>query len=178
MTAAALDQPRRSVRRRAKMKAVRRVLDFIYDMAGYLAAASMVSILLLTLAQIVSRYLGMGVRGLSDYAGYAMAAASFLAFANALNRGAHVRIEMLLAVLGRFRRLGEIVSLGVASVIATWFAYYSCDMVYWSWKFGDISTGLDATPLWIPQCTMAVTDNFLQLLFTGKDNIVTPGRNH
>ena len=187
MTVAAIEQPRRTARRGVMMKTIRRSLDLAYDVAGYMAAACLAGILLLTLSQIVTRYLGISVRGLSDYAGYVMAAASFLAFAHALNHGAHVRIEMVLHVLGRYRRIGETISLGIAAVVGAWFAYYACNMVYWSYKFGDVSTGLDATPLWIPQSTMAIgsvllavalADNFIQLLFTGRDNIVTAGQSH
>ena len=187
MTAAAFDEPRRPARWGHAMGAVRRSLDFLYDAAGYLAAACLAGILVLTLAQIVTRYLGIPVRGLTDYAGYVMAASSFLAFAHALNHGAHVRISMVLTALGPYRRLGEIAALGVATAGAAWFAYYSCNMVYWSWMYGDISTGLDATPLWIPQSTMAVgtvlfavalADNFLTLLFTGHDNIAQSSGGH
>ncbi len=35
------------------------------------------------------------------------------------------------------------------------FAYYSVRLAYQSWDFNDVSTGNDATPLWIPQLTMA-----------------------
>lgn len=174
-------------RRWNMLSAARRVLDTAYLWAAYLAMASMVIILLLTLTQIASRYLGISIRGLSDYAGYFMASAAFFAFAHALNRGAHVRIEMLLAVMGPFRRIAETVSLGVSALIGAWFAYYACNMVYWTYLYGDISTGLDATPLWIPQLPMAIgsvlfatalADNFLQRLFTGRDGIQASGGSH
>ena len=53
-------------------------------------------------------------------------------------------------------------------------------MVYVSYQYGDLSTGLDATPLWIPQMTMAVGavlfavaifDQFCQLAFRGSHSI-------
>lgn len=159
---------------------IRRGLDALYLGAGYAAAASMVMILIVTMAQIFTRYLGINIRGLSDYAGYFMAASAFLAFPLALNRGAHVRIELVLGMTGRFRHAAELVAFGISTLIAAWFAYYSCRMVYWSWKFGDLSTGLDATPLWIPQMTMAfgavlfavaILDQFLCLAFTGSHRI-------
>ena len=34
-------------------------------------------------------------------------------------------------------------------------AFYSARLVFVSWDFNDISTGNDATPLWIPQLAMA-----------------------
>jgi len=159
---------------------LRRVLDAAYRWSAYLAAASMVTVLLLTMAQIVTRYAHITATGLSDYAGYFMAASAFLAFAHALNRGSHVRIELILGIAGRHRYVLELVSMGLGALIASWFAYYACKMVYWSYRFGDLSTGLDATPLWIPQLTMAfgavlfavaIADQWLRLLLTGAHTI-------
>lgn len=166
--------------------AVRRGLDRIYDWAAYLAAASMGIIFLITLVQISSRYLGFNIRGLSDYAGYFMASSVFLAFAHTLNRGAHIRIEMFMSMFDSFRRFAEIVSIGASVLVAMWFAYHACGMVYWSFKFGDVSTGLDATPLWIPQLSMAfgsvlfaiaLADQWLQLVFRGSHSI-SPSSGH
>lgn len=46
--------------------------------------------------------------------------------------------------------------LTAALVLAGAFAYYSVRLAWQSWEFHDISTGNDATPLWIPQLSMAV----------------------
>ncbi len=162
------------------MRGVRRALDAVYLWSGYLAAACMFGILAITMVQIATRYAGFSIRGLSDYAGYLMAASAFLAFPLALNRGAHVRIELVLGLLGRFRRLGDLLAFGMSALIAAGFAFYSCKMVYVSYQYGDLSTGLDATPLWIPQMTMAVGavlfavaifDQFCQLAFRGSHSI-------
>lgn len=159
---------------------VRRVLDALYLWSAYLAAASMVMVLLITIAQIITRYAHITVTGLSDYAGYFMASSAFLAFAHALNRGVHVRIEIALAFAGRFRFGVELLSFALGALVSGWFAFYACRMVWWSWKFGDISTGLDATPLWIPQLSMAfgsvlfavaIIDQLLRLVFTGAHTV-------
>lgn len=172
--------PPRSVSYPAVLRAIRRALDLIYQSSGYLAGACMLAILLLTMGQVITRYAGINLRGLTSYAGYFMAASTFLALAHALNSGTHIRIETFLSLLGRYRHYAEVWALGCTAAIASWFAYYSCNMVYWSYKLGDISTGLDATPLWIPQLAMAagtvlfavaLTDNFLQMLFTGRHGI-------
>jgi TRAP-type C4-dicarboxylate transport system permease small subunit len=62
---------------------VRKALDTLYDAAGYLAAFFMVGILLMVLASVVGRMAGFNLRGSDAYAGYAMAAAGFLALAQA-----------------------------------------------------------------------------------------------
>ncbi|MEN0088690.1 MAG: hypothetical protein AAF737_09675, partial [Pseudomonadota bacterium] len=55
---------------------------------------------------------------------------------------------------------------------------------YQSWRFKDVSSGLDATPLWMPQMAMAIGsvifaicfwDNFITLLFKRHSNIVEGG---
>ena len=164
----------------ATLRVIRRGLDLIYLWSGYLAAACMLAILVLTMGQVVTRYAGINLRGLTSYAGYFMAASTFLALAHTLNSGTHIRIETFSALLGRYRRYAEVWALGGTAAIAGWFAYYSCSMVYWSWKLDDISTGLDATPLWLPQMSMAVgtvlfalalADNFVRVLFTGHHGI-------
>ena len=159
-----------------------RRLDRLYLYCGYLAALAMVGIFAITMLQIVGRLAGFGLRGSTDYAGYFMACSAFLAFAHALNRGAHVRIELFLQVLGRFRPLAEKFSFAASTVIACWFAYHCWMMVYWSYVLGDISQGLDATPLWIPQLSMSigasllalsVADHGLRLVITGHHGIET-----
>lgn len=180
MAFATLEDSARTDGRDRLMGATRRTLDAVYLWSGYLAAASMVAILVITMVQIVTRYAGINIRGLSDYAGYFMAASAFLAFPLALNRGAHVRIELILGLVGRFRRAGDLLAFGISALVASWFAFYSCKMAYVSWQYGDLSTGLDATPLWIPQLTMAIgtvlfavaiLDQFCQLAFKGSHSI-------
>ena len=111
-----------------------------------------------------------------------MASASFLAFANALNRGAHIRVSILLNALpAGLRRLTEIWCFGIGAAVMWYFVYYCQKFVYWSWKFQDISQGQDRTPLWIPQSVMligavilaiALTDHLLRLIIKGKHGIV------
>ena len=44
-------------------------------------------------------------------------------------------------------------------------AVYSCKLSWQSHAFNDVSTGNDATPLWIPQLTMAVGTVILAIAF-------------
>jgi TRAP-type C4-dicarboxylate transport system permease small subunit len=130
---------------------------------------------------MVARWTGEVFPGAASYAGYAMAAASFLAFANALNRGAHIRVSVLLNALPAGpKRLLEIWCFGLAAAIAWYFTYYAYWFVYWSWKFNEVSQSQDATSLWIPQSVMvvgggilaiALTDNLLYLIVKGKHRL-------
>jgi TRAP-type C4-dicarboxylate transport system permease small subunit len=156
---------------------VRRLLDAVYDGAGALAALLMIGLLAMVLLSIVSRQLHFHVRGTDAYAGYLMAGAGFLALAHTLKRGEHIRVTLLLGALqGSARRALEIWSLGLASVLATLFAFYSCRLVWQSLEFHDISTSNDATPLWIPQLTMALGTSLLALAFVDEWILEITGR--
>jgi len=135
---------------------VRRALDALYDAAGYLAALFMVGTLAMVLLGIASRLLNWFVPGTDAYAGYCMAAAGFLALAHTFRRGEHIRVSLVLEHVGVKARRGlELWALAASSVLAGAFAYYSARLAFQSWDFNDISTGNDATPLWIPQLSMA-----------------------
>lgn len=132
-------------------------LDRLYAAAGYAAAFFMLATLLMVVAGIADRALALGWRGTDMYAGYAMAACGFLALAHTLKRGEHIRVSLLLqAASPRIKRLLEIWSLFAAGVLAAALSFYAVKLSYQSWEFHDVSTGNDATPLWIPQVSMAI----------------------
>ena len=134
-----------------------RALDRLYDATAALGAVAMVLLLALVLLSIVSRQIGFNVPGIDAYAGYMMAAAGFLALAHTLKRGEHIRVTLVLGALhGGARRALEIWALAAASLLAVLFAGYSCKLAWQSHAFHDISTGNDATPLWLPQLSMAL----------------------
>ncbi|MCS6877326.1 MAG: TRAP transporter small permease [Geminicoccaceae bacterium] len=135
---------------------IRRALERLYDLAGVLAAVAMVAILGTIVAQILARALAFKFPGGTDYAGYFMAAASFFALAHTFRRGGHIRVELLLQRLAPdARRRVEIAVHAIGAALAWYFAYYAARHVHLSWVLGDVSQGQDATPLWIPQLSMA-----------------------
>jgi TRAP-type C4-dicarboxylate transport system permease small subunit len=145
---------------------VRKLLDGLYDGAAALAAMAMVGLLVMVLLSVLSRLLHFHVPGTDAYAGYLMAAAGFLALAHTLKRGEHIRVTLLLsAVTGGTRRALEIWALAVASALALLLAFYSARLVWQSHLFHDISTGNDATPLWLPQMGMAIGTLILAIAF-------------
>ncbi len=155
----------------------RRVLDRCYLWAGYASAFCMCLILVVTVLQIATRYLNINLSGLSSYAGYLMAASTYLGLAYALSRGSHIRIETISKLSGSGRIYFDLFAFATGTVIASWFAWYSCNMVWTTFRLHDMSTDLDATPLWIPQAAMALgtvlfavamADNFFTLLLTRK----------
>jgi TRAP-type C4-dicarboxylate transport system permease small subunit len=151
-------------------------MDRFYLYCGYLAAFFLVCIFLTTMLQVCTRYVGVNIRGLTDYAGYFMAASAFLALPHTFNKGAHIRIELFMSMMGRFRVVAEWFSFFASAAIALWLTWFAWSMVYWSWALNDISQGLDATPIWIPQLSMAfglsvlslcVIDHGLRLVISG-----------
>jgi len=145
---------------------MRRALDALYDGAAWLAALFMVALLVTVLLSIAGRELNFYVKGTDAYAGYFMAAAGFLALAHTLKRGEHIRVTLLLQTLSpRARHAFEIWALGVAALLSALVAYYSVRLAWQSHLFNDISTGSDATPLWLPQLGMAVGTMILAIAF-------------
>lgn len=145
---------------------IRRVLDALYDAAAWLAALCMVGLLAMVLLSVLSRQLHFHVPGTDAYAGYLMAAAGFLALAHTLKRGEHIRVTLLLGALSPgLRRAFELWSLLAACALAVLLAWYAGRLAWHSHLFNDISTGNDATPLWIPQLSFAVGTAVLAVAF-------------
>lgn len=135
---------------------MRKLLDALYDAAAYLAAFFLVGTLAMVALGIVGRLVNWYVAGTDAYAGYCMAASGFLALAHTLKRGEHIRVTLVLEHLARGPRHAlELWSLGAGTLLAAAFAWYSVRLTFQSWQFNDISTGNDATPLWLPQLAMA-----------------------
>jgi len=165
---------------KAFVTSIRKPLDRLYLASGVAASLFLIMILLLIAAQMLARWGGAIITGAPDYTGYCMAASSFLALPYALNRDAHIRVSLLLGVLGRYRRYGEIWCFAVGSYLSVFFAWYAIKSTRESFRFNDISQGQDASPLWIPQVAMCIgtvilaiafIDHLISLLFLGDHNI-------
>jgi len=86
-----------------------------------------------------------------------IAAGSFLAMAYALRRGDHIRVTLILSRLkGRTRYWMEVLCLVVATLLSAYFAWFAAKLVWGSYVYHDVSQNVDATPLWIPQLSMAI----------------------
>ena len=158
---------------------LRRTLDGVYDGAAALAALCMVGLLVMVLLSVLGRQLHFNVPGVDAYAGYLMAATGFLALAHTLKRGEHIRVTLLVGRLaGAWRRRAELCALSAASALGALMAYYSCRLAWQSHAFHDISTGNDATPLWIPQLSMALGSLVLALALVDELALEWRGQRH
>lgn len=149
---------------------MRNFLDRLFEATGVLAGLFMIGTLLAVLSSIFGRFIpALELQGADAYAGYCMAASAFLALATTLRRGEHIRVTLLINHLSDSAyRVMEIfchvVALGIAGVLAG----YSIRLVVRSHAFVDVSQGLDATPLWIPQITMAFGTTMLAIAFAAE----------
>jgi TRAP-type C4-dicarboxylate transport system permease small subunit len=149
---------------------MRKFLDRLFEATGLLGGVFMIGTLLAVLSSIFGRIIpALELQGTDAYAGYCMAASAFLALASTLRRGEHIRVTLIINRLpdGAHRVMDifcHVIALGVTGVLAA----YSIRLVIRSHAFVDVSQGLDATPLWIPQIAMAIGTTVLAIAFAAE----------
>jgi len=159
-------------------------LDPFYKVLGALGALFILATLVIEVVNIAGRELGYSMAGIDAYAGYTLAAGSFLAMAAALRQGDHIRVTLIIQrFTGRPRWWMEVFCLTVATLLSGYFAYFAAKLVWGSYVYNDVSQNVDATPLWIPQLSMAIGLGALFLAFLEElivtlraGQVVTPTR--
>lgn len=122
-----------------------------------LAGLAMVGAFVAVGLGVVARLAGWDLPGTDAYAGYAIAAALFLALPQTFRRQEHIRVTLLLDKAGpRLRAALEWWSLAAGLAVACYLAFYAVRLVLSSHEMHDVSQGADATPLWLPQLAMAL----------------------
>jgi len=130
-------------------------LHKLYTLSGWLSGVFLVLICLLVVAQIVARQLGTMVPAADEFAAYAMAASGFLALPYALQRGAHIRVVLMLRLLPPGgRRAADVLATLIGLGIAAYLAWYCTLFVLESYEFKEVSSGLLPIPMWLPQLPM------------------------
>jgi|TARA_B100001093_G_scaffold7225_1_gene7113 TRAP-type C4-dicarboxylate transport system permease small subunit len=139
------------------LKSLDRNLNKLYKLSGYIAATFLIFVAIFIIIGILSRIFGFYIRGLAEYSGYCMAAASFFALAYTFVEGGHIRITLFLEKLsGLKKRLIEIWCLSIASIFSGYLAFYLIKMLIVSYKFQERSEGADEILIWIPQTSVAI----------------------
>ena len=132
-------------------------LHMLYRWCGYLAGGFIVLIGILVLINIVSRLMNAFIPGMTEGAGYCMAAAGALGLAYTFGEHGHIRVTMLIGQLRGGARYGiELAALLTAAALSSYLAWYVVRMVFVSYDFGDRSDGSDELLIWIPQVPMAL----------------------
>lgn len=137
---------------------MRRALDSLYKLCGVLAAAAMLLIAALILAQVFLRFFGSQIRSADDISGWALVATIILGLAPTYRHNAHIRVTLL---IDRFplgtptRALLEKAVTALSIVLVGWATYVSIHFVWESYIYNELNQGLLAAPMWIPQFFMA-----------------------
>jgi TRAP-type C4-dicarboxylate transport system permease small subunit len=131
---------------------------YFYRLLITLACVSMVAAFVIVMLGILARQVTfINTQGLDAYAGYAIAATLFFALPTALMHGDHIRVTLVLDRLGQRARAGfEWGALIAALGLAVYLAWFAMRAVWLSYITHDVSPAADATPLWIPQLSMAI----------------------
>ena len=131
---------------------LRRLLDGLYFAAGCLAGVFLLIIFGLMMVLSLGREFSINVPAGDDFAAWCMAALAFLSLAYTFRSGEIIRIGLVIdRITGRPRRAIEIGCLLLGGAIVGFFAWHAARMNYDSWRFNDISQGVVAVPMWIPQ---------------------------
>lgn len=134
-----------------------RILNGLYQGCGILAAIFLVLIVVLVFSQVVGRLFGIVIPSADEFAGYCMAASTFLALAYTFRSGGHIRVTMVIDNVPKpVAYLFEILSLTLGVLLIGFFAWYTIQMVWDSFKYGDVTQGYTPIYLWIPQSALAI----------------------
>ncbi len=168
---------------------VRKILNSIYELGGWLAAVFLFLICAVVVCQVgcnlvdrISALLtgtavGLTIPSYADFTGFLLAASSFLALAYTLRSGSHIRVTLFFSRMSnKMQRIAEAWCLLFAAVITIYFTCYTGYLLYESYIYKDLSPGMIAVPLWIPQTAMLLglvvlsisfLDDLVCLLLTG-----------
>lgn len=144
---------------------MRKLLDGIYVASGFLSALLIAGICLLVTTQVMLNLItktglidtGLTIPSYADFAGYMLAASSFLALAYTLVCGGHIRVNLVLNVLpARLRLAVDVAAHVIGACVAGYAAFYMYRLTLESYEFGDMSSGIVAIPLYIPQSSLLV----------------------
>jgi TRAP-type C4-dicarboxylate transport system permease small subunit len=136
---------------------MRKHLNILYRTAEALGAVCLAMVGVMILSQIVGRQFDAQIPSADEMAGYFMAASGFLLLGPGLRNGVHIRVGIIVERLhGKSRRLSEILCLGVGLFLNGFLTWYWIGLTWDSYDLGEMSQGLLAIPLWLPQSVMGL----------------------
>jgi TRAP-type C4-dicarboxylate transport system permease small subunit len=131
---------------------LRRCLDRLYLVTGWLAGLFLVAIFFLMLVLAGGRPVGFNIPAGDDFVAFCMVAMAFLGLAHTLRAGDMIRLNLLIDRLGpRARRVAELIVLVLGTAFVGYFTWSVLRLTYDSWRFNEMAQGVVAVPLWIPQ---------------------------
>lgn len=135
---------------------MRMFLEGLYRLSGGLAAFFLAAIGLSVVAQVVGRQLGYTVDA-TGFASFCLAASTFLGLGYSMRHGAHVRVTLVIDSLPpKLKRLFEAWVCLCSLIILSWLTWKAVIFTWQGYVFKEVSPGLIAIPLWLPQSGMVI----------------------
>ena len=148
-------------------------LDRLYLWSGYAAGVCLVVTMALMMILALGRQFAVNIPDGTDFASWSMAAMTFLGLAHTFRRGEMIRVGLLLEKLsGRPKHIAELLALSVTLTFLLYFTYHAYDFVRVSRLTQEMSNGVIAIPIWVPQLsflagavilTIAVADELIHV---------------
>lgn len=167
----------------------------LYDLGAWGAATCMLIICALVTLQVLFRCLdgllvlfgasrlGLEVSGVSEIAAYLLVGATFLSLAYTFVHHAHIRVTLVISRLPSAVRVWvESACLLIALALSLVLGWELIGLIRESLDYGDVSSGLLAIPLWIPQTVLTIGVGLLCLALvealaaTLRIAVTVPGR--
>ncbi len=153
---------------------MRRALDRLYLWAGYVAGACLVATLSLMMIMAVGRQFNLNIPDGTDFASWTMAAMAFLGMAHTFRNGEMIRVGLIVEKLhGKPKLVAEAFALSVTLAFLLYFTWHAYEFVRISRMTQEMSNGVIAMPVWVPQLsflggavilTIAVIDELIHVL--------------
>lgn len=151
-------------------------LMVLYHLGGWGAAACMIAICGLVSIQVLFRLLdailvlfgsarlGLEIGGVSEMAAFLLVGASFLGTAYTFTHHAHIRMSLLIQRLpAAARAFSETFCLVVAVALNLLLCWSLWALIEESLTYNDVSSGMLAIPLWVPQLVLLLGMTLMSL---------------
>lgn len=140
------------------MRRLVRLADFLSFIAAALAVATLIGLVALVIAEIISRSVfNSSILFAIEWASYLQGALIFLGAGYTLRTGGHIRVALSFDLLPtKARRVIDLTATGVAIVIAGILAYAMADLAIDAFFDQTTSAWPSQTPLFVPQLAIAI----------------------
>ncbi|MGJ8581114.1 MAG: TRAP transporter small permease [Psychromonas sp.] len=136
---------------------MRSFLDKLYLSAGALSGLCIVAICCIILIRVLGRWVGIEAPSSDDFAGFLLAAATFLGLAYTFREGGHIRVSLFTSRLpATLHKAMERVILCLGCALILYLCWQLIYLVYESYLFDELSSGYIAVPLWLVQLPLAI----------------------
>ncbi len=139
------------------MAGLLRALDAICGFGAVIAALGCAILAAMLIVEVITTsFFAYSQPWAVEYSGYLLAAALFAGSGWSLGQGAHIRVALLLELLGaRAFRFADLTVSVFALSIAAYVSFALAGNAARSLELGSVSYYPSATPIWIPQAVLA-----------------------